>query len=64
MNIDGSTGYIAMIQRLRVLFQSASKPYIITGAPQYVKSYPLSKDIFRAELFARAANSASQLFDS
>ncbi|KAF8863084.1 glycoside hydrolase [Acephala macrosclerotiorum] len=33
---DGSAGYIAMIQRLRVLFQSASKPYLITGAPQCV----------------------------
>jgi chitinase len=36
MDVDNSAGYIAMIQQLRMHFQSASKPYIITGAPQCV----------------------------
>ena len=33
---DGSVGYIAMLTQLRNHFQSASKQYIITGAPQCI----------------------------
>ena len=33
-NPDNSVGYIALISRLRSHFQSSSKKYLITGAPQ------------------------------
>jgi len=35
-NLDSSVGYIAMLQRLRVHFATASKTYLISGAPQCV----------------------------
>ncbi|TDZ13372.1 putative endochitinase [Colletotrichum spinosum] len=33
---DNSEGYIALVRLLRSLFQSASKPYYLTGAPQCI----------------------------
>ncbi|PMD31543.1 glycoside hydrolase family 18 protein [Hyaloscypha variabilis F] len=33
---DTQVGYIAMASRLRTLFETASKPYLLTGAPQCV----------------------------